>query len=82
MEKYYITFRSVTYAQKGERILAAKGISCRLVRTPRWMEAKGCGYALITRELHGAIEALGEKNAAWEKVYRLNGREQPEEVAL
>ena len=46
MRYYYITFRSVTYAQRGEKALASAGISSTLQRTPRWMEEKGCGYCL------------------------------------
>ena len=30
MEKCYITFRSVTYAQRGERVLQGAGIRCTL----------------------------------------------------
>ena len=37
MKFYYITFRSVTYAQRGEQILHKEGIRCTLLRTPKWM---------------------------------------------
>lgn len=46
MKFYYITFRSVTYAQRGERLLEKEGIRCTLLRTPKWMESQGCGYSL------------------------------------
>ena len=46
MKFYYITFRSVTHAQRGERLLTGSGIRCVLLRTPRWMEEQGCGYCL------------------------------------
>lgn len=46
MNCYYITFRSITYAQRGERLVSRTGVRCNLQRTPRWMEQQGCGYAL------------------------------------
>ena len=49
MKFYYITFRSVTFAQRGERVLLSAGIGCTLQRTPRWMEEQGCGYCLRLR---------------------------------
>ena len=49
MNVYYITFRSVTFAQRGEEILRRGGISSVLQRTPRWMEEQGCGYCLRLR---------------------------------
>ena len=49
MSYYYITFRSVTFAQRGERVLQAGRIRCTLQRTPRWMEEQGCGYCLRLR---------------------------------
>ena len=49
MRSYYITFRSVTLAQRGERTLRRAGIDCALQRTPKWMEERGCGYCLRLR---------------------------------
>ena len=49
MRSDYITFRSVTVAQRGERLLKNSGIDCILQRTPRWMEERGCGYCLRVR---------------------------------
>ena len=45
----YITFRSVTPAQKGEGVLRRAGVDCTMQRTPRWMEEQGCGYSLRLR---------------------------------
>ena len=63
MSYYYITFRSVTYAQRGERVLQAGKIRCTLQRTPRWMEEQGCGYCLRlwTKELAPAAELLARE---------------------
>ena len=46
MKIYYLTFRSVTHAQRAEKLLNGKEFRCTLQRTPRWMEQQGCGYAL------------------------------------
>lgn len=59
MEKYVIAFRSVTPAQRGRQILAAAGIDCLLMRTPRSLEPRGCGYCLKVSKLHvGQVQAL------------------------
>ena len=76
MKFYYITFRSVTYAQRGERLLTAAGIHCTLLRTPRWMEEQGCGYCLRiwTREIQKAVGILRARQIPMRKVY-LQGRD-------
>ena len=60
MKYYYITFRSVTFAQRGEQLLGRGGVRCSLQRTPRWMEEQGCGYALRVwaKEITPAVELL------------------------
>ena len=73
MKQYMITFRSVTYAQRGERSLGKGGISCALGRTPKWMEQQGCGYGLTLRSanIYTPVEALRQENVIWRKVYVL-----------
>ena len=84
MKSYYITFRSVTYAQRGEQILRRAGINCILLRTPGKMAMRGCGYSLRVRE--GAFAAAGEYLQAAQlpimHVYKLEADGVPEEVAL
>lgn len=67
----YITFRSVTFAQQGERVLLGAGIRCVLRRTPRWMEAQGCGYCLRLSEnrMEEALVLLRENGIAWQRIY-------------
>lgn len=71
MKRYYITFRSVTFAQRGERIFRGNGIRCMLRRTPKWMEEQGCGYSLLvdTRDIAGAVALLNRNRIPWRKVY-------------
>ena len=58
MKKIYVTFRSITLAQRGERTLRAGGVDCALIRTPKWMETRGCCYCLRLRP-ETAERALG-----------------------
>lgn len=71
MGLYYITFRSVTFAQRGERLLLKQNFRVSLLRTPRWMEEQGCGYALKlwTRELPRALSLLQENHIQLRRVY-------------
>lgn len=71
MKQYMISFRSVTYAQRGERSLTRGGFSCTVSRTPKWMEQQGCGYGVLlrTENIHAAMEVLLREGIAWRKVY-------------
>ena len=84
MKFYYITFRSVTFAQRGERVLQAGRIRCTLQRTPRWMEEQGCGYCLRlwTKELTPAVELLVREGVLFRKLYVQKAQGQLEEVTL
>lgn len=71
MRSYFITFRSVTFAQRGESVLRKNGIECNLRRTPKWLEEQGCGYSL---HLHNenivvAIERLRQNQVNFRRVY-------------
>ncbi len=78
-----ITFRSVTFAQKGERWLKGADIACSLSRTPKELSQRGCGYCLRLRAADGsrAVALLRENQSAFGKVYGLS-RGYPEELAL
>ena len=76
MKTYFITFRSVTFAQRGERALQKEGIRCMLLRTPKWMEERGCGYCLKLRsaDVKLAVQALQQAQVPLRKVY-VQGRD-------
>lgn len=81
MNGYLITFRSITPAQRGEKLLQKNGISCSLRRTPRWMEEQGCGYSLVVKDGIGAVSLLRSHSVPFRKVYlQRNGK--AEEVEL
>ena len=71
MKRYFVTFRSVTYAQRGESVLRGAGIPCTLQRTPRWMEEQGCGYCLVfrSRDAAGGVQLLRQRQVAFRKIY-------------
>ena len=74
MKFYYVTFRSVTHGQRGEKVLREEGIPCTLQRTPKWMEAKGCGYSLRiwTENLEEILTLLRRSGVPLQKVYIQN----------
>ena len=84
MKVYYFTFRSVTFAQRGEQILKKAGVRADLMRTPKWMESQGCGYSLRIRtgDLLAVSSLLREKAIAFRRVYMQKEDGSLEEVAL
>ena len=74
MANYWlITFRSVTVAQKAEKLLKTAGYFCALQRTPKTLSERGCGYCLRLRERDGreAVTRLREYLITYGKVYAL-----------
>ena len=84
MNVYYLTFRSVTPAQRGENLLRKMGFRCVLQRTPRWMEEKGCGYCLRlpTDRIREAAGVLQRAGIPYRKVYLLDEGGDTEEIPL
>ncbi len=84
MKLYYVTFRSVTHGQRGEKLLKEAGIRCSLVRTPKWMEVRGCGYSLRvwTDDIGGITARLRKNNVPMQKVYLQNEEGILEELRL
>ena len=66
-----ITFRSITPAQRGQRVLRSRGLEAALQRTPRWMEEQGCGYALKlwTNDIEAPVKLLRENKVQMRKIY-------------
>ena len=79
-----ITFRSVTYAQKGERVLKRQGIDCLLRRTPKVLTSKECGYCLQLRpgNIVRAMKLLQEAQLQYGKVYGMDYEGGFEELTL
>lgn len=82
MKSFFITFRSITQAQRAERVFARAGIGCILRRTPRWMEERGCGYGVEVKvaELKDGLAVLRQEKIPFRKSYLLHGDGLVEEV--
>lgn len=84
MKFYYVTFRSVTHGQRGEKLLKKEGYRCNLLRTPKWMEVKGCGYSLQiwTNDIVQPVALLRQERIPMQKVYIQIADGTLEEVSL
>ena len=84
MRSICVTFRSVTPAQRGERILRAAGVDCSVQRTPRWMEERGCGYCLRLQPQVAtrAVQLLQKGGISFSKVLAFRDKDDVEEMAL
>ena len=74
MKTFFLTFRSITQAQRAERSYARAGMGCVLRRTPRWMEERGCGYGVEVKcpDLGVALEVLRREKLPFRKSYLLH----------
>ena len=78
----YFTFRSVTTAMRGSRILEAMGIRSLTVRTPKQLQQQGCGYSLRVRgdAAARARQALEQAEIQYSRIYRKDESGQWREV--
>lgn len=60
MEHYLILARSVTYAQRMQKVLSRAGVRCQIFRAPRDLTNLGCAYAvrIATGDLTATLTAL------------------------
>ena len=71
MKDCFITFRSITPAQRGENLLRRNGVFCSIQRTPKWMQEQGCSYSLWLHSVDGlrAGSLLQANGIAYRKIY-------------
>ncbi|MBE6942770.1 MAG: DUF3343 domain-containing protein [Ruminococcaceae bacterium] len=71
MRYCFITFNSLTAAQRAESILRRSTIRCSLQRSPRWMEEQGCGNGLRVdcEDLHKAVNILRGNRILYKRAY-------------
>ena len=67
-----IVCRSLTYAQRGVRLLERAGISAYLVRAPRLIAQAGCAYCIKVsqRWLERAVELMREAKLVPRGIYQ------------
>ena len=80
MPQYWISFRSLTHAQRAARTLERNSITAIVSRLPQGVSPKGCGYAVVVRRrIHDAVRLLEEaqipRGMVFEKTERGDFRE-------
>lgn len=82
MLDYFITFRSVTRAQRGEELLDQLGVNHQMLRAPKSIATQGCGYALAVskQSLQRAVRGFKQNEIAYQRVYYQNDRGQMEVI--
>ena len=80
---YYLTCRSLTYAQRLSRTLDRAGIRNTVVRTPSGMSSEGCGYSVRIREelLSESMRVLRYSGMPPRKVFRVDSENNFQEVS-
>lgn len=71
---YLLMFRSLTYAQRGARLLERAGLTGTITRMPRSAAVKGCAYGvLVSPAQYGrAADVLASGGLSPERVYIRN----------
>lgn len=82
MKSYFVTFRSVTLAQRGEQTLSRAGYRTSLRRAPRWMEERGCGYGVEVKlaTLEEGLRLLRAQQLSWGRIWQMKPGGDMEEV--
>lgn len=84
MNMYYITFRSVTTAQRAVRALEQAGVTSRMARTPNELIPDGCGYSVkvIESRFNAAIIILDKSRIQYGKVFFVMATGESREVFI
>lgn len=84
MFDFYFTFHSVTGAQRAECALVHNGVRVAILRSPKFLSMKGCGYALRVKGSAGrqAADILRRERAPYDSVYRVWQDGRVEQVIL
>ncbi len=73
MSNYLLTARSLTFAQRGAKILTKNSISATLLRSPRQLTENGCSYCLkiSERNIRKSVEILRSTGLFTGNVYKV-----------
>lgn len=84
MYDYYITFQSVSRAQRAIFALTQIGIQAILMKTPKAIAQFGCGYAIkVSKNIfYPALRNLQENHIFFEHLFRIRQNGTMEEVIL
>ncbi len=80
----YLTYRSITHAQRAAMVLQRAGIRCRFARTPKAISGRGCGYSILVRvgDCDRAAAMLRAAGADFSAAYRGHPETGMEVIAL
>ena len=72
--RYLLMFRSLTYAQRGARILERSGITATITRMPRSAAVRGCSYGVLIApaQYEWAMDVLSSGGLLPERIYMRN----------
>lgn len=84
MLHYIIVCRSLTYAQRTERVLERVGVTATLMRLPKSLSTEGCGYGVkvAERSLPLSLQTLNRNELSPRKVFLAGGDGAYQEVAV
>ncbi|MDE6108604.1 MAG: DUF3343 domain-containing protein [Oscillospiraceae bacterium] len=84
MVYYLIVCRSLTYAQRTERVLARAGITAHVMRAPKGVDSEGCshGVKVSERNLSVALSLLARSGLSPKRVFVFYGDGSYREVQL
>ena len=74
MFDYYFTFRSMTAAQQAAMYLNKNGLFASLLRAPKVLSEKGCGFSVRILLQNGSDAAMILRKAGiyYEKVFQMS----------
>ncbi len=74
VDRFVIMCRSISYAQRGERILAGNNIGSYIIKAPQQVTSEGCSYGLKVGEKNRdkSIAILKNSGIRIGKVFRIN----------
>lgn len=84
MVYYLIVCRSLTYAQRTERVLSRAGITAHVMRAPKGVDSEGCshGVKVSERNLSTALTILARAGLSPKRVFIFYGDGSYREVQL
>lgn len=82
--RYLIMCRSLTYAQRGARLLEKSGINAGILKAPKLAAGNGCGYCLSVSYVRGiaAAEILRRAGLLQGKIFEQSTDGTLKEVSL
>ena len=84
MDRYVVMCKSLSFAQRGQRLLAANNIVSYIVKAPQNLSLEGCSYGLKIKAMYidKTLLILKSSGIRVGKVFGINSNGSFTEVAL